>query len=78
MEKKIEEIIFFYKNYVKEVAESYKDITTGEGQEPYEWQLENLAQECNKIEEQVIDPLQEVLDFIKKNMGNPDKNKNYG
>lgn len=66
MENKLLEIINFYKNYVKELSKSYKDITTGEGEEPYEWQLENLAQECNKIEDQVIDPLQEVLDFIKK------------
>jgi hypothetical protein len=67
MEEKLLEIINFYKNYVKELAESYKDITIGEGKDPYDWQLEDLAQECRKIEYQVIDPLQEVLEFIKKN-----------
>jgi hypothetical protein len=67
MEEKLLEIINFYKNYVKELAASAKDITNGEGEEPFSWQLESLNQDCQKIEDQVIDPLQEVLSFIKKN-----------
>jgi len=68
MKEELKKMIDHYKTYVLETSSSdYKDIRTGEGEDPVSWQLENLVQECRKIEINVIEPLEEVLSFIEKN-----------